>query len=996
MKYFLCFILFVCFSKTIISCQWAQASSYKIINEFYSSSIDSKVVELIHKKSGARLVLIKNQDLATSFTISFKTPPYDNTGLFHVFEHSVLDGSRMYPSKSNFLRINTASVGSFINALTGSDFTMYPFVTRNSQDFNNLLSVYMDAVFFPKVITDPKIMQREGWHYKFDSKTKKLSIEGTVFSEMQGVFNNPLRWIYKDLNKLLLPQTPYKYTNGGIPEDIATLRFEQLVQAHKIYYHPQNSTITLYGDLDYTKTLNTIDKQFLKEFTKKDKSHVPTIAKQVSFKKITSPYLRSTYPGLNTPDSSFLSKAYLLDSLTLLEEQALQIMMRAFVINDGSSLNMQTLNLGLAKSIIYDPFLQGDNRAARFTFQGTDKSKFQDLDKLFKKEINQVIDQAFDQDLLESVLNEYEFQFKNEKNQDLKGYTLGHMIHEYFRYKSTISLEQALDLQTAFKKLRKLFKDKQFVKSFFKKHFKDNKKSFWLLTEPDPQHAQKFEKAITKLTNQALEKKSLTWHQEQYKKYQEWTSSKEPKSITNKLKSLKLADFVKNEKAISVYKSQVKSFEMLEYPQQTNGISYINFFFDLKGIKASQLKLLPFFIKALQKTDTKNYNYLKLSKLFNFYIGEIKFKIEEHPIYDTKNIQNSNNSFRTFLKVRLSVLNENYEKSLNLLQELLTHSKFSPAQRMESVISKLKSQTKISTSERAIYLAIHLAKKPFLLNRGSFLDEIKGAAFEKYILKSKKDINKIIPEFKNMFKNIFNQKRLHLVTNSSDKETLKTSKPLLIEFYSSLPKQASANQAWFFKNQKNYNSYAIESNVQYLSESFSFKDMGLSYKGSLVVYTKYLDFHLYRLLREQGAAYGAQNSVRRDGIWTMLTYRDSNLKKSFDVFANSINLMKQELKTLNQDQLTPYILDSLKFFYKDQSIADKASFMTELHLSKLTWADHMKLKQEILKTNVKDFQKITKACEGAFLNSKKAVVGNAKKINKEFNFPKDPKKSLFP
>ena len=253
------FLLGLCLIFTLNCTKKESYNAYETLSQEKVSAIGSELVQLKHIKSGAHIVLIKNEDPARSFMVGFRTPPYDDTGLFHIFEHAVLEGSRLYPSKSNFFHLANSSVASFINAMTGPVYTLYPYVTRSQKDFDNLLSVYMDAVFFPNVLNDPRIIKREGWRYEVNPDTKKMSINGIVLSEMKGAYASPYRSLWSEMSRTLVPDTPFAFSSGGLPAKVATLTFEQIRDAHKKYYHPQNSVIYLYGDLNFKKELEVLD-----------------------------------------------------------------------------------------------------------------------------------------------------------------------------------------------------------------------------------------------------------------------------------------------------------------------------------------------------------------------------------------------------------------------------------------------------------------------------------------------------------------------------------------------------------------------------------------------------------------------------------------------------------------------------------------------------------------------------------------------------------------
>ena len=976
MKFFILLLFSIC---VFTSCT-PNYPSYKTLDSFKLKSFDGKVIRLTHKKSGAQLVLIKNKDQARSFMAAFRTPPYDDTGLFHIFEHAVLAGSRLYPSKSNFKNISRSSIASFINAMTGSVYTLYPFVTRDPKDFENLLSVYMDAVFFPNIVKNPRIMKREGWRYEILPGAKTMSINGVAFSEMKGFFANPYQLLRRNLSRFFLPQTPYSYSSGGLPDKISDLQFQQIVEAHKKYYHPQNALICLYGDLDFKKTLAEIDTQFLNHFDKNKNFKTPEIPRQTDFKDSTPPLLTERYPGSKGENKDFVAKGYLLDKLTPLEENAMSVMLNAFASNNIAPLKLHILKEKLAKSVFYS--LVGDSNALAFVFEGADSSKRKQLEDVFQEELTKIVEQGLDQKLLTSLLNKYEFLEKEgNHNSSHKGFFLNWTILDHWLYLDQ-SLEKKLDTVYQFKKLRHHLKDKKFVKSFFKKNFQENTRSRWLVMKPDPLFSKKFNETLKEKIAIALKQKTFSEYEKEYKLYREWILEKEPQEIIEKTPLLKLSDLKAEDNPIPFNKFQESSYEIIEYPQSTNGISYVRLFFDLKGIKEDHLKNLKLFIRLFKKTDTKNYSFKELSKEIDSYIGSIDFSIEAH-----QSLKNTK-QFKPLMVVKLDFLNENLTKSMRLLKELLIHSKFSPEDQVQSLLEEMKTGFSHSMTRRARGFSNQSARKAFFPIYGAFNDEVKGGVFAEYFLKSKLNFLRLIPQFQSLLKNIFNQDRLHLITIVAEKNKLKTVKTKLKKLTRFLPAQGLKDQQWLFSKQKTYQGYAIPGEVQFLTETASFKDQGLKYSGVLKVYSQYLDtYFLHPRIREQAGAYGAWNSFNRNGLWTLSTYRDPNLKKSFEIFSQAVNFMKEE--KLNEKKLKPAILGSLKPFYQDRSSAGKANLMTALYLSDLTWADYIKTKKEILETRPEDFQEINQALEKALKKSQKSVAGNANILKKEAPFLKE-------
>jgi len=960
-------------------------SSYQTVDRFKLMGLNGDVKQLVHKKSGAKLVLIKNKDPARSFSVTFRTPPYDDTGLFHIFEHAVLAGSRLYPSKSNFFNVHGSSLASYINAFTASDHTSYPFTTLDPKDFDNLLSIYMDAVFFPKAIKEPNIIKREGWRYEVDSNTKKMSINGIVFSEMEGVFSRPLSHLWNHLKRSMLPDTPYAYVSGGLPERVPDLKFDQIVATHKKYYHPQNSLIFLYGDINFRKALTTIDKNFLKAFTKDDTFTPPEIPLQKNFDSYSAPSIvQTTYPSPKAlSNTTFITKNFYLGELSATETEAVGVMLNAFAHNSTAPLKLKILTKKLAKDVYYT-FFPGQDNAISFIFDGTDTAYLEEIDDVLTTEINKVIADGLDPKLLTSIINTFDFSFKEKKNQDHKGMQLASTVVSNWIHPKR-SLAEDLDFGSHIKAVRTLINSKNYVKKAFQKHFKDNNRFRWLVMEPNPGFSEKYNNTLATKIKKALEIKPLSEYEKEDKLYREWASAKEPLEIINKVPILHPNDIKPDKKPIPYNRSQAGNYEIIEYPQSTNGISYITLFFDLKGVAEKHLKNLSLFSSFINEMNTSNYSFEELHKQINTYIGSIYFGTNSyHSIKKPLD-------FKPLMKVQMSFLNENKEKSVSLLEELLMNSQFSPQNRLQQLLAITKAGIKnsISSSKVASRTASAASKKPFFPNLLSFLNEYGGVVFTEYILKSPIDLKQLSQNLKLMLSDIFNQERVHLITITSEEKELTHLKETLKNLVKKLPsKKEEKDHKWAFSHQKHYFAYAIPGEVQYTAETLSFKDQGLKYHGSLLVYQQYLNTHfMIPQLREQGGAYGGGARISRDGLWTMSTYRDPHLKRSFDTFSQFVDFMKKE--NIDQKKLNSSIIGSLKSFYRDYSILDQTNSMTTFYLEDLSWEEYIQTKKEILETTPESFKKINESLALALKKSQKAVVGKQDKIKKETPFFKE-------
>ena len=240
--------------------------AYEILDDREVKDLNSRGLLLKHKKSGAKLLILSNDDENKVFSIGFRTPPEDSTGLPHILEHSVLCGSKNFPAKDTFVELVKGSLNTFLNAMTYPDKTVYPVASCNDKDFQNLMHVYMDAVFYPNIYKKEEIFRQEGWHYELESAEGPLKVNGVVYNEMKGAFSSPEDVLDREVLRSLFPDTSYANESGGDPEFIPDLTYEQFLDFHKKYYHPTNSFLYLYGNMDVAEKLYWLDREYLSAF----------------------------------------------------------------------------------------------------------------------------------------------------------------------------------------------------------------------------------------------------------------------------------------------------------------------------------------------------------------------------------------------------------------------------------------------------------------------------------------------------------------------------------------------------------------------------------------------------------------------------------------------------------------------------------------------------------------------------------------------------------
>ena len=389
-----------------------QVKGYSIIQKQELNELNATGYLLRHDKTKAKVAVIENEDENKVFSIGFRTPPKDSTGVAHIVEHTVLCGSREFPAKDPFIELAKGSLNTFLNAMTYPDKTVYPVASCNDKDFQNLMHVYLDAVFYPNIYKEEKIFKQEGWHYHLDSVEGPLSYNGVVFNEMKGVFSSPEQLIERKIQQSLFPDTSYGFESGGDPVNIPDLTYQEYLDFHSRYYHPSNSYIYLYGDMDMEEKLLWMDENYLSHFDYlKVDSEIP---EQKPFHQpVETEAFYSLAEGESEEGKAYLS--YNAVTGTSLDPDlylAFQVLNYVLVQGVGAPVKQALVDAGIGSEII--SYFEESIRHPYFSIisKNTEVSKKQEFVTIIRNELTKLVETGINKDSLNAGLNALEFRYR--------------------------------------------------------------------------------------------------------------------------------------------------------------------------------------------------------------------------------------------------------------------------------------------------------------------------------------------------------------------------------------------------------------------------------------------------------------------------------------------------------------------------------------------------------------------------------------------------------
>lgn len=952
-------------------------AEYEILDEHRVEDVQSDGFILRHKKSGARIAILSNNDDNKVFYIGFRTPPEDETGVPHIIEHTTLCGSKKFPVKDPFIELAKGSLNTFLNAMTYPDKTVYPVASCNDQDFKNLMDVYLDAVFNPNITKYEEIFKQEGWHYELTGEDDELKINGVVYNEMKGAYSSPDEVLSSQIYRSLFPDNTYSKDSGGNPEYIPKLTYEAYLDFYHKYYHPSNSYIYLYGDMDVVERLEWLDKEYLSLYDYKKVNS--EINKQPAFDEIKN--VEAQYSI--TMDDSQENKTYLSynrvvgDSLDEMLYQAFDVLDYALVSSPGAPVKQALIDAGIGDDV-YGSYDAGILQPVfSFVAKNANASQADEFESIIENTLKEIVKTGINKEALLAGINSSEFKFREaDFGQFPKGLLFGLNCLDSWLFddmKPFIHLE----CLGTFAKLRKAV-DTDYFEKLIQEYLLDNTHGSSVTVKPKRGLGNEREEALAKelsdykasLSDEEIKK--LIEDTVHLKKYQEEPSSDED---LRKLPMLTRADMKKNAMPFSNIEDELLDVKVVRHDIESNGIDYISFLFDAGDFAQSELGYLGFFTNALGLVSTEKYSYTDLANATNIYTGGISTGTASHP-----DIKDRNNFVFKF-EVKLKVLEKNLDKALELMEQMLLSSDFTDTKRLGELVAQIKARLQANLSSSGHLVAAMRSMSSFS-RYALYQDELKGVAFYRSICRIEKELSEspksVSDKLAAIAKKLFARNRM-LISFTGNNEAYGNAKPSLEKVIAGFNKMSAVgNQAEVHFNTAK-EAFIDASQIQYVAKTGDFICEGYEYTGALRLLRIILSYdYLWINVRVKGGAYGCMNTFLRSGESYFVSYRDPNLSDTLDVY----DRIPEYIKSFSPDErdMTKYIIGTFSALDTPMNPEAKGSRSLSAYLEGITYEQIQKERNEILNAQPEDIRRLADLVEAVLKKDSICVIGNENMI----------------
>lgn len=933
------------------------------------NDIKSTMYVLKHQSSGATLIYLENDDDNKCFSIGFKTLPEDSTGVCHILEHSVLCGSKKYPLKEPFVNLLKSSMATFLNAMTASDFTIYPVASQNDQDFTNLVSVYLDAVFNPLSITDPKPFLQEGWHLEMNDVNEIPSYKGVVYNEMIGATSSVDEQLLQHTLSILFKGTPYEYNSGGEPTEIPNLTYEYYQEFYHKHYVPSNALLYLYGKMDIYEKLRFFNDEYLSKYSYKEESQKITYPTKIIDIDQVFPYAISETESVE--NNAYIDLCFGLDKVENINDlQGLAILNSTIASSNESPLIKAILDQSLGEDV--ETYLDDNHIMACYhiILSKTDISKKDQFLKTVKETFQKLIDEGLDKEQLLATINRAEFR---KKENDTRSFPIGlvYSMSLMQAYLYDIPYENLLEYSSYFEYFKREINNGYF-ENLIKKYFinSDNYVAVTLVPSKTKEaedtliKQEKLTSIFSKMTTEEKEKTVKTT-----KELLEYQASKDTKEQLETLPKLTKDNLNLDIKTLQTTPKTIKQIPYLIHEFDTNDIAYLKMYFDLNVLDEEEILYTRILIDLLTELDTKSYNAVALQSKIKTYLGRLNFSY----YYSSKTADD----LYAKLVIDVAALEENIDKIANLINIILTETIFDQ-DKIKTNLLQMKNALRNEIIENGNAIAIDEVRSS-LSKEGKFSVSLHGIKMYKFINNIIEQFEKLNFEeiFTNLIKKVFNKTNL-LISLSGNQQ-------IINKLTNEVEKIILTNQILPTKlnikiNKETASGIIIPSGVNYNAKGISLRNLTLKEEGNLLVFRHIINYdYLWSRVRVMGGAYGCSINLAGNDDLICSSYRDPNVESTYLAYDEIGNYI--ENLEMTEDDFTSYLIGAVG---KTQSILSNNSLINMAdgnYIRGVTDDERKTLKKEMINTILNDKNAILKFFKDLAKSKTYFTVGEESKIN---------------
>ena len=920
---------------------------FKVLDIKYNEKTKTDEIMLEHEKTGAKMLVMKNDNKDRGFCIGFNTPSESDKGINHILEHSLLGGSEKYPSNNIVFNIQNSTYTSYINGLTGQNYTIFPVCSQSEEQLMKLTDVYMDAVYHPLVTKDKKIFEREAWRYEMEDSSSPLTVNGIVYNEMKGNYGDIDNVASENVKKSLLRDTNQRYDSGGVPDSILDLSYDELLNTYKKNYNPSNSFMSLYGDVDYGRFLKMINDNYLSKYDKKEVN----IDRQIQ--KDSDGLYEADYDFPAAKDSedtgSIIDAAFAMNDVRdMPKEDFVGLSLLASLLNDDSSDFMKALNnSGIGEDYTcsyigneaYEPIFD-------VTVKNADPSKKKEFYDLVMSELNKAASNGINKELASSVIKSTKFSdaLRSESGSAASLRTAAniYMIHG----------DPTVDSTEYLKSIQGKI-DSGYLEDLIKNYLINNKKTALVTTNPKPGL---LEEQTKNLQDKLASKKASMSEDEintivkNTKEFKEWNSKDADQNIINSVKAIKTNDIPIEVKDYNLKEDETEGVKIVNSTANVDEIGYVNFDFDISHLNKDELHYLEFYCALINEsmpTASRDINTVK-----NLIASNTRyFMVNIGTNYDDKD----GNSVHPTIELSSYIMNSDIKDNLSLFNDILLNSLLdeNSDEYIKNALNDEKEFLDDMQSDPSYFLETRARAYTKLASR--YEDFYSGLDYKDFITKLEKEYsenpNSVIEKLKSVREKAFGKKNLTVLYagNVDGQSSLKNS---ISSFTQNLNENSYEKASVDLPIPDKREAYIINSQAQYLYMSSSLNDTDTKNDGNLEVMAKLLkEKYLLPQIRLNGGAYTVGCNAN-EGVLDVHTARDNDYYKSMNVIKGSGNYLKDTIPEITPDILDNYIISTFAKVNSPKSEFSGAINSLFNYEDKFTSADQKKLLEQIKSTDL--------------------------------------------